>query len=173
MLIVKTFLMVVAVITLFYVPVYPQTFCESEGICVEKVSQRLLTAAEKARFSDLAGITTAVRMRFSNGGDDTIYFLSFKQFVRPFGYDYLRKVGESQWTHSPPSRGRHGKPGAEFTNPALYSYLTLGPRSAIEYEVFDGGGPNQERMYSVLVKKNIEDTPTEVTSNIFRLPFKN
>jgi len=132
------------------------------------LSQRPLTKDELKQFDDVFGLAIAVRMRLSNEGKNPVYYLADSNgSIRPHGYQFFRKPGASIWEFLPPSRGREGVPGSEFTGSG-YTYLMLPPNAAIEFEMFDWSNPNQEHAFTTFIKIDVDAKPVEITSNAFR-----
>lgn len=132
------------------------------------LSQRWLTKDELKQFDDVIGLTHAVRMRLSNEGKNPVYYLADSNgSIRPHGYQFFRKLGTSTWEFLPPSRGREGVPGSEFSGSG-YTYLMLPPNAAVEFEMFDWSNPNQEHAFTTFLKVDVDAKPVEITSDSFR-----
>jgi hypothetical protein len=132
------------------------------------LSQRRLTKDELKQFDDVFGLALAVRMRLSNEGKSPVYYLADSNgSIHPHGYQFFRKLGATTWEFLPPSRGREGVAGSEFTGRG-YTYLMLPPNSAVEFEMFDWNNPNQEHAFSTFIKVSAEAKPVELTSDSFR-----
>ena len=132
------------------------------------LSQRRLTKDELKQFDDVFGLALAVRMRLSNEGKNPVYYLADSNgSIRPHGYQFFRKLGASTWEFLPPSRGREGVPGSEFTGRG-YTYLMLPPNTAVEFEMFDWNNPNQEHAFTTFIKVDVDAKPVEITSDTFR-----
>lgn len=132
------------------------------------LSQRRLTKDELKQFDDVFGLALAVRMRLSNEGKNPVYYLADSNgSIRPHGYQVFRKLGASTWEFLPPSRGREGAPGSEFTGGG-YTYLILPPNAAVEFEMLDWSNPEQEHAFTTFIKVDADAKPMEITSDTFR-----
>ncbi len=144
--------------------------CDSSKIRLEYKSQRWLTTKELKHFEDMFGLSLAVKLRLVDESECTFYFLSDKNYIRPHGYQMFRKKGRTQWDFLPPSRGREGPPGAEFTNTS-YVFLGLLPKTSIEYEVFDWNRAGEEHAFTTFVKQTLDGPAIEIISDIY-VPFR-
>lgn len=149
-----------------FVSVYGST-CETSKIRLEFRSQRWLSERELSRFDDMFGLSLAVKFRLVNDSDCLIYFLSDRNYVRPHGYEMFRKKGERQWEFTPPSRGRDGVPGSEFTATS-YVFLGLLPNTSIEYEVPDWSRPDEDHAFTTFVKETLDGVPREIISDVYQ-----
>jgi hypothetical protein len=132
------------------------------------LSLRWLTKDELKQFDDVFGLALAVRMRLSNEGKNPVYYLADSNgSIRPHGYQFFRKLGASTWEFLPPSRGREGVPGSEFTG-TRYTYLMLPPNAAVEFEMLDWSNPEQEHAFTTFIKVDADAKPMEITSETFR-----
>jgi hypothetical protein len=136
------------------------------------VSQRWLTTEELKQFDDVFGNAIAVRMRLINESRAPVYYLADgRGSIQPQGYEFFRKVGETKWNYSPPTRGREGAPGAEVPS-NQYAYLILPAGAAIEFEIFDWTRSGEEHAFSTFVKFDANTGPIEIVSDTF-LPLTN
>ena len=140
--------------------------CDNSKIRLEYKSQRWLSTKELTQFDDIFGLSLAVKLRLVNDSECVFYFLSDKNYVRPHGYQMFRKKGQTAWDFLPPSRGRDGAPGSEFTSTS-YVFLGLLPSTSIEYEVPDWSRADEEHAFTIFVKPTIEVPAREIISNIY------
>ena len=138
------------------------------GVQYSYVSQRNLTPKELARFKDVGGLSIAVRMRLTTATAWYIEYLAGSTgSVIPSGYHAFRKVGDTKWLYTSPSRGRECAPGCEFTGDG-YRWLELPPGGSVEFEAHDWTSTEQEHAFSAFIKTDSSAKPVEIMSDIFR-----
>jgi len=134
------------------------------------VSQRWLTKEEIQKFEDAIGYKIAIKVRLTNDSDENIEYLSSSIHSRPLGYRWERKIGAKDWYFTPPSRGRDGVPGIEFTGIG-YAWRVLPPHSSVEGEVLSYTSKDEEFAFSTFVRNNPEDSMCEIVSDVIRPLF--
>ena len=131
------------------------------------LSQRWLSDSELKQFKDVIGVSLSVRIRLSNDGETPVWYLARAGSVCPMGYQLFRRLGETVWQSTSPSRGREGPPGSEFTG-VVYSWLELPAGSAIEMNAHDYSRAGEEHAFSTFVKTKKDGPIVEVIMEPYR-----
>lgn len=129
------------------------------------ISQRWLTQEEISKFEDVKGYKIAIRVRLANDSPSDVEYLASSFDIRPLGYRWERKRGKKEWEFTPPSRGREGLPGSEFTGIG-YTWRILPARSAVESEILSYTARDEEFAFSTFIRKGSENQMREIVSNV-------
>lgn len=134
------------------------------------VSQRWLTHEELSKFEDAKGYQIAIRLRLSNESDHSVEYLASSSDLSSLGYRWERKTDKKDWEFTPPSRGRDGTPGSEFTGIG-YTWRVLPAHSAVETENLSYTAKDEVFAFSTFIRKGPESQPQEVVSNVIHPLF--
>lgn len=134
------------------------------GVRYGVVSKRLLTAAERSKFTDVQGLEIAVRLKLSNDNDYHIRYLANAGSIVPAGYRLFRERGTDSWQSTSRARGKEGAPGTEFSGVG-YAWLEIPPHASVEFEAHDWVSHSQEHAFSTFVRDGKQTV--EVTSDAY------
>jgi hypothetical protein len=105
-----------------------------------------------------------VRLRLTNNGKETVYYLASIYEPTPTGYVLYKQVGDIEWKATSPARGREGS-----LTGGGYEWRPLPPHTSTEFEFTDLSKRTGEHAASVLVNTRPDHIARiEVISDSYR-----